>query len=215
MILCAHGTSPAPAVPLWGVAPQVQQVWDDGALIEGEYPTAQLTRHKGKGPTTQFQAPPGSIGLTYWKGQCTALRQFNEKILLTRKSPNTDWSLSNTSLNEKGEETGLKGMPISLHEASKPDHFLAINLHLGFRQGPAASPLSWWRLGSDDTLRPMEIVPLDLDGPVLLATPPHSFGACMALSARHAGLAPFLEFPVRVPGAFVVASLGGGVLWTI
>ena len=209
-VLCAH-----PATPVLGVAPQVQQVWDGDALVEGEYPTAQLTRQTGNGPATQLQAPPGCIGLTYWRGHCTALRQFNEKILLARKSPNTDWSLSNTSLNEQGEASGLRGMPMSLHEAAKPDHFLAMNVHLGFRQGPAASPLSGWRLGSDDTLRPLDILPLDLDGPVFTPTPPQSYGACMALSPRQAGLAPFLEFPLRVPGAFVVASLGAGVLWTI
>lgn len=207
----------APSEPIagWSLPTQIQQTWDDGNLVEGYFLSGSLTVHERGKPSVSLRSPSGASGMSLWKGRGTALHVVNGKILLATKEERSAWIDKDTSLNQTSDPQGLLGLPISLLEADTPERFLAANFLLGFRHGNAASPLSTWRVSQRGTLEPGELIPLELDGPVFLATPSQALGPCMALAPRCKGLVPFLEFPIRVPDAFVVVSLGGGVLWTI
>jgi len=199
----------------WGVAPQIQQAWDGDSLVEGPFLSDRVVVRREGSKDLSIKAPSGSSGLTHRNGRSVALRLFDGKLLLSMKDLETGWRDYDTSLNQPSESGGLQGIPISLHATAKGDRFLATNFTLGFRQGGKASALSWWRLAAGGTLEPEGIIALERDGPVFLATPEQALGPCMDLAPRQGDLLPFLEFPLRVPGGFVVVSLGSGVLWTI
>lgn len=218
LILMALSLQPptgAPAAPPWGEARQVQQAWDGDSLVEGTDLSDQVVILREGHPDTFIKAPSGSSGVTHRNGHSVSLRLFDGKFLLSTRDMDTGWRDHDTSLNQPGEPGGLQGVPISLHATTKADRFFATNFTLGFRQDGKASALSWWRLTPAGVLRPESILPLDWDGPVFLAAPEQAMGPCMNLAPRHGNLVPFLEFPIRVPGSFVVVSLGSGILWTI
>ncbi|MBL0311473.1 MAG: hypothetical protein IPP78_01915 [Holophagaceae bacterium] len=90
-----------------------------------------------------------------------------------------------------------------------------MNVDLGFAKGNEASICSWWRQRNDGTLEPESVIPIELDYPVFFAVGGVQSSITTQLSGRYHGLAPFLEYPIRVPGAFLVVSWNAGVLWVI
>ncbi|WP_316415723.1 hypothetical protein [Mesoterricola silvestris] len=162
-----------------------------------------------------IEAPPGSIGVSMRKGVASALRLDGQRILLARRLPDGTWTDHSTVLDRPWAEGDLKGLPLTLNETGPDLGFFATNFILGFQHHGDVSPCSLWKLDEATSLKPQGLVPLELDGPVFLPRKGVRKGAVMDLAPRLAGLAPFLDHPVRVEGASIIVSLGAGVLWVV
>ena len=107
------------------------------------------------------------------------------------------------------------GIPFFLYATERKDQFLGVNVDTGFVVAGEASNCAWFGLGEDGKLRLQSVIPLELDGPVHTGLQAGGGYRMALVRPRYAWLVPFLDHPIRVPGAFVVVSMQAGMLWVI
>ena len=144
----------------------------------------------------------------------TTLRMKEGTIVLSRRFPDGLWQDYATSLDGAKGPDGVQGVPLTLDESDVPHLYFAMNVVPGFTDGREAAPCAWWKQDDEGRLHPEALVPIELEGAVFRPVPVgRTFWA--HLEPRYRGLAPFLEHPVRVKGAFLVVSMHAGILWVI
>lgn len=161
------------------------------------------------------KCPSDALGFTYWNGMATAIRFDGKQLRLSRRFTDGAWQDYPTSLDRGQGSDELFGVPSTLYEANTGGRFLAFDQMVGFTKGEEASPCSWWRQGPNGVLEPEGLIPLELDGPLFMAQQVRPGLALLQLRQRFGGLRPFLDYPLRVQGGFVVISWNAGVLWGI
>ena len=220
--LCGHAprtparVEPADTRPAdWGTRQEPHTYWDDGDLVEVLENKLSI-ESAATGQIESIAAPAHSISLHTTNRTPACLRMVDGKILFAKRYPNCKWDHFETSLNQPSSANDLQGLPITLAGTAAPDRFIGMNLIVGFGHGREVSPCAWWKVNANGTLEPERLLPIELDGPVFLPVPENEpRGGFMKLSPRYSGLIPFLEYPIRVPGAAVVVSMRAGILWVI
>jgi hypothetical protein len=204
-----------------GVSNQPVIFWDGASLVESSFLGTRIRCGDPKTGTFQnIDAPTGTdtagrtgaLGISVWNGVVSVLQLKDGHIIFSRRSSEGVWQDFPTSLDGPHD---IQGVPFTLNETERSDRFFAMNVGLGFAKGNEGSISSWWRQRNDGALEPESIVPIELDYPVFLAVSGTKSSITTQLSARYLGLAPFLEYPIRVPGAFLVVSWNAGVIWVI
>lgn len=196
---------------------QPQLTWDGSSLVEA--PTYQMELHcrdAATGAIHTIKAPPRALsGLSLWDGIVSTLRIADNRAVYARRSLDETWQDFPTAIHLGDTDAQVNGIPLLLFEADTPGQFLAMNFCPMFGKGREGSPCSWWRQNAGGTLEAEGLVPLELDGPVLVPARTAKGVDPVELAPRYRGLAPFLEFPVPVPGAFLVVSWKAGIIWVI
>ena len=211
--LSAKSDSPPKSV---GITQLSQQYWDEDKLVESDFLINQLrVWNPSTGVFEIIDGPSGSAGISMSGGVATCLRMTHEKILFSRRSPKGAWVDYETSLNHSSGPSDLKGVPLTLAAGENPNRFLGMNLLIGFSKEKAVSCCSWWKQNDNGVLEAEDLIPIELDAPVFLPSPQPVKGPAMTLSPRYPGLPPFLEYPIRVSGAYLVVSMNSGVLWVL
>jgi hypothetical protein len=205
----------AARLPEWGTRQEPHTYWDDGNLVEVLDNKLRI-ESSTTGQVESIVAPANSISLHMTNRIPACLRMVDGKILFAKRYPNGKWDNFETSLNQPSSPNDLLGLPITLVGTASPDQFLGMNLIVGFGQAQEVSPCSWWKASGNGILEAERLIPIELDSPIFIPAPENEQrGGFMKLSPRYPGLIPFLEYPLRVPGAAVVVSMRSGILWVI
>lgn len=206
---------------MMGISNQPVVFWDGSSLVESSFLGSRIrlgdprmgTFQDIEAPTgTDITARTGALGISVWNGVVSVLQLKAGHIVFSRRSTEGVWQDFPTSLDGPSD---IQGVPFTLNETERSDRFFAMNVSLGFAKGNEGSVCSWWRQRNDGTLEPESVIPIELDYPVFLAVSGTENSIVTQLSGRYLGLAPFLEYPIRVPGAFLVVSWNAGVIWII
>ena len=204
-----------------GISNQPVIFWDGSSLVESSFLSPRIRCGDPKTGTSQdVEAPTsndtaartGALGIGIWNGVVSVLQLKAGHIIFSRRSTEGVWQDFPTSLDGPSD---IQGVPLTLNETERSDRFFAMNVGLGFAKGNEGSICSWWRQRNDGTLEPESVIPIELDYPVFFAVGGVQSSITTQLSGRYHGLAPFLEYPIRVPGAFLVVSWNAGVIWII
>ena len=163
-----------------------------------------------------IKAPPGSLELTIWNGIASTIRVAHGQIVFSRRYTDGTWQDFPTMLAlDRGSEM-LTGYPNALFASDTSPRFFSYNQAFGFSLHNEASSCSWWRQGANGLLEPEALIPLELDRPVYVPYHvPQTQNTVLQILHRYEGLLPFLDYPVRVKGAFLIVSWQAGVIWII
>lgn len=202
---------PQPLVP--GKVSSV--MWDGDCLVEMKFLSPELTYWNPAGTSAKVQAPSGGLGISVLNRTFSAIRMVDDTLVYSRMPPGENWQDYLISWEKGKRSQGLRGIPFSMLETRSGKRFLAMSTLPGFGQGGAVSLCSWWVQGPNGVVEPESLIPMELGesvfepeiGPKVLPWP--------KLKARYAGLAPFLEFPLRSRDAFLVVSLNAGIIWVV
>ena len=108
------------------------------------------------------------------------------------------------------------GVPHFIHETEDPGRFLGYSVYGGFVSSGEASPCSWWRRIGNNVVELEAIVNLDYNGKPIFLPYQATEGALYAEKNRAlAGVFHLMDYPIRIPGAFVVVSLRSGIFWIV
>lgn len=162
----------------------------------------------------EFLPRPNTLGVSTTNNYIVDVRLINDKFYSGKLS--TKGSIEEELEIEMGRDPEQRGFPTRLYETDQPDLYFAINVDTGFIKNKEASCCSWWRRTESRSLRLDKIIPIKwIDEPALLPIQNNGKPVYAAFSKAVPGLFPFLDAPIRVPGAFIVVSWKAGVLWVI
>ena len=210
----------AQSLPSFQVLPfrdSSQFYWDGTALIEAKNGNRDVTIHDIEiGTTRKVHLPSNSLGVTVRNGVESCIRLLREKgkssILFSRRRMDEDWVDFPTSLNRPNDITGV---PEFLYESEDTERFLGVSHFPGFTKGKEASCWAWWRQRRDGTLEADALIPIELEDSIFGAVAAGQTYPQIQFWGRNRGLAPMLEHPIRVPGAFLLVSWNAGIIWIL
>lgn len=161
----------------------------------------------------EFLARPSTLGVSVGHDRIIDVRLINQKFyvgFLPFKGNVEDFEI------ETGQDPQQRGFPIRLYETDRPELFFGINVDTGFIKDNEASNCAWWRRTDRGSLRLDKIIPIKwADNSALLPLRNNGKPVYAAQSMALPGLFPFLDAPIRVPGAFILVSWKSGILWVI
>jgi len=214
--LCLNSASSLPAESGAYRLEQPRLLWDGENLAISNYFSDRLDYWNPVSRTCKsILTPPRSFGATIWNGNITLLKAVGKSLVCSRKAFDGEWRDYPVALDDQQSRGGLRGFPLTLNESRTPTRFFSMNQDLGFNQDGELSICSWWKLGTKGMLEPEALIPIELDSPLFFGEGPLRWLPMVKLRPRFAGLAPFLEYPVRTRDAFLVVSLHAGILWVI
>ncbi len=194
---------------------QPQIIWgeDSIALIEELGKKAKIG-DLATGRYQQVVSPSPSIllGLSASNDVTYSVLLKDQNFLYGRRQASGVWE---ENLIDTDHKDGERGFPVFLYESSIPDLFFAINVDTGFVMDGEASCCAWWRMRPDGQLELKSVIPIDFNGPAFWCSRANGKIVYASQSPTRKGLAPFLDYPIRVPGAFVLVSWKAGILWVI
>ncbi|MBI1753891.1 MAG: hypothetical protein HY014_09410 [Acidobacteria bacterium] len=193
--------------------PQPELFWDDNRLsILDGHDLRLLTENPLNGRFDAIEAPPGCLGLSFWRGNAAAMRMADKQFFFSEWIGPGKWFDHPIAFNPSREW----GVPFRMYESEYPDSFFGINLDAGFVKDGEASCCAWYRKREDGKLQLESLVNLAWEEkPLFLGSSTDRKTGPVEISPPLKGLVPFLDHPIRVPGAFIVVSWRAGILWVI
>lgn len=188
----------------------LQQVWEDGKLYILDSVKNKIYLEDNNGDSTSLPLPSGSLGAFYSGGQYTSVNTVkdNPKLISVFTSTNgQSWIF-------KGESTIDNGFPIFLAKTSINKLYLGVNAASGFHDGGKTSFFSWWKEDANGILKFDQLIPLDFEGPIFTPAGIQGNELCR-LRPDHGALSPFLDYPIRFPGGFILVSFQSGLMWVL
>ncbi len=222
LLLCwnparAAGANPAESGKEVRVAdqPTVFQWAGDQFIVTNSTQSWIKAKDHLSGKISILKLSDGAMGQTLWNGVVTSFRLVNQRTALSRRALQGTWQDYPTILDRGIGSNGMRGYPFLLFESSKEGRFFSYSRMHGFVLGEESSICSWWKQGPNGTLEPDDLIHLELEYPIFLAEHLAPNATTIATSSRYLGLEPFLDYPLRFSGGFVVVSWGAGVIWII
>lgn len=193
-------------------ASQLQLVWGKDRLVStGGLGTRMNLQVFGHPKPVQIRNPTGTLSLSASDQDVWATRFIQGNYYLSRKRLDDSWE----SFPIEVGEGGFRGAPCNLYPSGRPDLFFGMQAEFGFRFGEQASCCSWWRLRQDGVVVPQAIITLEMDKPIYRPVDVMGSPSFAVITQDHRGLLPICDFPIQVPGAFVIVSWQAGVLWVV
>lgn len=192
--------------------PQPELLWNSGTLaVLNESGTKLLVSNPQDGLYHTIEPPLGCLGMTAWMGKVTSVRLVGEAFYYSERLAPGKWN-DYPIVNEPKES----GLPFRLYESEHPDLFFGINVDLGFVKDRVGSCCAWFRKRDNGHLEIDGLITLEWDTKPIFNALNNNEGFVTAAPTKElTGLAPFLDHPIRVPGAFIVVSWRAGILWVI
>jgi hypothetical protein len=191
--------------------PQPELTWDaQGLAVGSKNGTLLQILHPGEHPET-IAPPKDCLGLTLWNGHCTAVRMNGGRFYASERLAPGKWFDHPILINQMES-----GFPERLYESDYPGWYLGVNVDTGFVKDGHASCWAWYRQMDDGHLEMDEPVQLEWDHhPVFQPQKRGETFALAVVSPALKGLVPFLDYPIHVPGAFILVSWQTGILWLL
>lgn len=163
----------------------------------------------------KIEARPNTLGISASSGNIIDVRLVGDKYYYGRSPISREglWEDHEIVVDETSDQ---RGVPFKLYETNIPNLYFAINVDTGFVKNGEASCCSWWKSTENGALQLDEIIQVKWgDRPAMLPLKNNGKPLYAVPSMALPGLFPFLDEPIRIPGAFVLVSWKAGVLWVI
>ncbi|MFN8010357.1 MAG: hypothetical protein U0P81_03030 [Holophagaceae bacterium] len=193
--------------------PQPNIIWGESnlAIIQGNGTRVQQGEIP-QGPLKEIHLPSGTIGASIRNGVISVVRLLKTDFMYYKRNPA---GLIEEYPIEIDVDGGQRGYPSYIYETDQPGVFFAINVETGFVKDGEASCCAWYRKTERNSLTLSSLIPIDWEGPTYLPTRQNGKPFISQRSSFRPGLFPFLDYPIRVPGAFIVVSWKAGILWVV